>query len=89
MRPSICSGLKPVKFQMTEMTGILIFGKISVGVRRITIGAARRISSANTINVYGRERAILTTHIALLEIIFDTLRFRKSETLKGSAVSET
>ena len=42
---------------------MLILGKISVGVRRITIGEAMSISKANTMNVYGRERAIFTTHI--------------------------
>jgi hypothetical protein len=47
------------------MTGISILGKISVGVRRITIGLAMRINNARTINVYGRERAVLISHIVL------------------------
>jgi hypothetical protein len=38
-------------------------GKMSVGVRRMTTGAARRINSARTINVYGLLRASLTIHI--------------------------
>src|ERR1035441_2627453 len=63
MRPSISSGLRPVYCQATAMTGILISGKISVGVRRITTGARIRISSATTINVYGRLRASRTIHI--------------------------
>src|SRR2546428_7842378 len=62
-RPSISSGFRPVNCQATAITGMLIFGKISVGVRRIMTGLANRISSAKTINVYGRFRATLTIHI--------------------------
>src|SRR5580692_3785205 len=40
-----------------------MLGKMSVGVRRITTGAAIRISKARTMNVYGRLRAILTIHM--------------------------
>jgi hypothetical protein len=42
---------------------MLMLGKISVGVRRMTTGAAIRIISARTMNVYGRLRATLTIHI--------------------------
>src|SRR5271166_3470448 len=62
-RPSSSSGLRPVYVQPIETTGILILGKMSVGVRRITTGAAMRINSARTINVYGRLRATLTIHM--------------------------
>src|ERR1700704_642850 len=45
------------------MTGILISGKISVGVRRTTTGVRIRISSAITIKVYGLRNAKATIHI--------------------------
>src|SRR5262245_49524988 len=64
-RPSISSGFRPVNCQATATTGILIFGKISVGVRWIITGLISRINSARTINVYGRLRATLTIHILL------------------------
>jgi hypothetical protein len=35
----------------TAITGMLMFGKMSVGVRKITSGLRIRISSANTTNV--------------------------------------
>ena len=38
-------------------------GKISVGVRGTTTSASNTITSAITINVYGRERANRTIHI--------------------------
>ena len=53
--------------EATAITGMLIFGKMSVGVRRIMTGLANRISSAKTINVYGRFRATLTIHIMDLQ----------------------
>src|SRR5450756_796604 len=46
-----------------ETTGILMLGKMSVGVRTIMTGAAIRMSSASTMKVYGRLRATLTIHI--------------------------
>src|SRR3546814_16625940 len=46
--------------QATAITGILIAGKMSVGVRRYASGPTIRISSARTMNVYGRASAILT-----------------------------
>src|SRR5215470_16385138 len=45
------------------MTGILMFGKMSVGVRKSTIGVRRMMTSAITINVYGLWRAKRTIHI--------------------------
>src|ERR1700683_5678355 len=65
-RPASSSGLRPVYVQPTETTGILMLGKMSVGVRVITTGAAMRINSARTINVFGRLRAILTIHMLSL-----------------------
>src|ERR1700691_6506513 len=47
-RVSISSGLSPVYVHATEITGILILGKMSVGVRRITAGLNRRMSSDKT-----------------------------------------
>jgi len=62
-RPSSSSGLRPVYLQPIETTGILMLGKMPAGVRKITTGAAMRINSARTINVYGRLRATLAIHI--------------------------
>ena len=50
-RPSISSGLRPVNVQATAITGMSMFGKMSVGVRRTTTGLAMRISSATTTKV--------------------------------------
>ncbi|PYT18496.1 MAG: hypothetical protein DMG59_04105 [Acidobacteria bacterium] len=41
---------------------MLTFGKMSVGVRKITSGLIKRINRANTMKVYGRLSAILTIH---------------------------
>src|SRR5215510_2188744 len=48
---------------MMLMTGMLMSGKISTGVRRITKGVRIRISSDATIKVYGRLSAKRTIHI--------------------------
>src|ERR1700721_973269 len=45
------------------MTGMSMFGKISVGVCRITTGLNIKMSKPRTMNVYGRLRAILTIHM--------------------------
>ena len=42
---------------------MLMFGKMSVGVRAIASGPTIRMSSASTTNVYGRRSAIRTIHI--------------------------
>src|ERR1700720_1372599 len=65
-RVSRSSGFNPVYVQATDITGISIFGKMSVGVRSITSGLRTKISSAKTIKVYGRLRASLTIHIYLI-----------------------
>src|SRR5271155_2025749 len=44
-------------------TGILIFGKMSVGVRRMTMGPRIKSSRATTTKVYGRRSASRTIHI--------------------------
>src|SRR5213596_1580265 len=51
IRPSISSGLRPVNCQATAMTGMSMFGKMSVGVRRTATGLAMRISRASTTKV--------------------------------------
>ncbi len=50
-RPVSSSGSRPVYVKATDTTGISMLGKMSVGVRAITTGAAIRIRIASTINV--------------------------------------
>src|SRR5882724_8758163 len=69
MRCSISCGSRPVKVQTRLMTGILISGKISVGVRSKTTGVSRMITSAITINVYGLCSAKRTIHILFFEFL--------------------
>ena len=61
-RPSISSGFNPVYCQAMATTGILMFGKMSVGVLMITTGLMIRIRSAMMMNVYGRSSANFTIH---------------------------
>jgi hypothetical protein len=63
MRPSSSSGFRPVNCHATAITGMLMLGKMSVGVRRITTGLRMRMSRASTMKVYGRSSAIRTIHI--------------------------
>src|SRR5579863_2354002 len=51
------------------ITGMLMLGKMSVGVRNSTNGVSSTITSANTINVYGRFRAKRTIHILVFEFL--------------------
>src|SRR5580692_11646283 len=51
IRPANSVGVIPVYCQTTATAGILIFGKISVGVRKIMIGLIMRINRAATMNV--------------------------------------
>src|ERR1700758_4876487 len=51
------------------ITGMLMSGKMSVGVRNSTSGVSSTITSANTINVYGLFRAKRTTHILVFEFL--------------------
>ena len=63
MRPAIWSGGRPVYCHATPMTGMLMFGKISVGVRNAASGPMIKMSSASTMNVYGRSSAMRTMPI--------------------------
>src|SRR5258706_14665528 len=65
IRPSTSFGERPVNCQITEITGMLISGKMSVGIRAIEIGPPIAISSAITMKVYGRRRARRTIHMRL------------------------
>src|SRR3954447_26254358 len=65
MRCSNSCGFSPAYCQMTEMTGISMFGKMSVGVRSRMNGVANNRASAQTMNVYGRRRAKRTIHMEL------------------------
>src|ERR1700730_677880 len=53
---------------MMLTTGMLMFGKISVGVRTIASAPMIRMSMANTTKVYGRCNASLTIHIGLCPV---------------------
>ena len=64
-RVAISSGERPVYRQMVATTGILMFGKMSVGVREIANPPSSVIRMARTRKVYGRLSASLTIHIGL------------------------
>ena len=64
MRPAICSGGRPVYCQATAITGMLMSGKMSVGVRNAASGPMMSSSSASTTNVYGRCSAMRTILLA-------------------------
>jgi hypothetical protein len=51
MRSAMSPGEKPVKFQTTLTTGILMAGKMSTGVRKTTNGMSRMMTSAITTKV--------------------------------------
>src|ERR1700730_16364258 len=51
---------------MTLMTGISMFGKMSVGIVTIDRSPSTAISSATTTNVYGRRRASRTIHMTVV-----------------------
>ncbi len=51
MRPSIWLGGRPVYCHTTAITGMLMSGKMSVGVRMAASGPTIRISSARTMKV--------------------------------------
>jgi hypothetical protein len=50
---------------MTVTTGILTLGKMSVGVRRITVIPSMRIRRERTTKVYGLRNARRTIHIQI------------------------
>ena len=62
IRAAISSADSPPYVQTTVTTGMLMFGKMSVGVRRIVSGPTNRIRIARTTNVYGRFSAMRTIH---------------------------
>src|SRR5271167_1296755 len=64
MRFAIWAGERPVYCQMMETTGMLIFGKISVGVLSTARGPRIINRSARTTQVYGRRNARRTIHIS-------------------------
>src|ERR1700747_2043879 len=53
-RVAISSGDRPVYLQMVATTGILMLGKMSVGVREIENTPSSVITMARTMKVYGR-----------------------------------
>src|SRR6266404_1082389 len=63
MRVAISSGDRPVYFHTVATTGILMLGKMSVGVRQIANMPSSVIAMASTMKVYGRLSASLTIHI--------------------------
>src|SRR6185295_289960 len=63
MRPSTSFGESPLNCQMIEMTGMLIAGKMSMGVRAMVSTPPMAMSIAITMNVYGRRRARRTIHM--------------------------
>src|SRR5882762_4537424 len=65
MRVAISSGDRPVYFHTVATTGILMLGKMSVGVRQIANVPSSMITMARTTKVYGRRSASLTIHIGL------------------------
>src|SRR5438445_13266036 len=62
-RLATSSASRPAYCQMTLTTGMLMLGKISVGVRDSRNGVASTSSNAATTNVYGRRSARRTIHI--------------------------
>src|SRR4051794_4921653 len=63
MRCSISWEGSPAYCQMIETTGILIAGKMSVGVRSSRYGVSRSSTSDATMKVSGRRKARRTIHI--------------------------
>src|SRR5438128_917484 len=63
IRRSNSCEFSPANCHTTEITGISMDGKISVGVRIKRNGVARSSTSDNTTKVYGRRKAKRTIHI--------------------------
>src|ERR1043166_1503787 len=63
MRCSTSWASNPVYCQIMLITGILMAGKMSVGVRNNTSGVSSNNASAATTNVYGLRKASPTIHI--------------------------
>ena len=60
IRPDISSGDRPAYCQATPITGMPMFGKMSVGVFSAASTPTIRISTARTMKVYGRCSATRT-----------------------------
>src|SRR5216683_4625795 len=69
------------------MTGMLISGKMSVGVRSKTTGVRRMITRAITINVYGRCSAKRTIHILVFEFLFSDDAKRSRSISRGKTAA--
>src|SRR5260370_1230385 len=98
MRLVISWGDRPEKYQITVTMGMSMFGKMSVGVRWITIGARISSSSASTTKVYGRRSARRTIHMPFRLLVDDrrrpvagrrTLRARRCPAAAVASPSET
>src|ERR1700722_5086994 len=68
---AISSGGRPVEFQITEMTGMLMFGKISVGVPSTERTPKIAIRIAITTKGYGRASASRTIAVKKLSLEFE------------------
>src|SRR4029077_20654947 len=92
IRPSNSSGFIPVYCQATAITGMSIFGKISVGVRRIMTGLNTKMRTARTMKVYGRSRATRTIHIGKsphLKLVKQTRELQRSDETERSQDSRS
>src|SRR5579864_3033479 len=69
IRSFMSLGTRPLKLQMMLTTGMLILGKMSVGVRKISRTPIARMRMAMTTNVYGRRNASRTIHIESLPAV--------------------
>src|SRR3954469_20063572 len=67
IRCSNSCAFNPAYCQTMLTTGMLMLGKISVGVRRSTKGVSKSNTSAQTTKVYGRRSAKRTIHITFIE----------------------
>src|SRR6266849_8886090 len=67
---------------MMLTTGMLMFGKMSVGVRKIESVPRIKIRIASTTNVYGRFSATLTIHI--IHALIFPVRLRRTAFLKSN-----
>src|SRR4029077_6719835 len=63
IRRSMSSGPRPLYCQMAVTTGMSIWGKMSVAIRRSESTPKTTTSMAPTINVYGRLRPSWTNHM--------------------------
>src|ERR1700722_2968136 len=76
IRSAISLGTRPLKFQITLTTGMLMLGKMSVGVRRIERTPMTKIRMDITTKVYGLRNASRTIHICIPLSLLNLLGFR-------------